>query len=281
MSALAALLAAISAATLAVLALGPAARGATAGRVRPLRDEIVPTLRTLVDEGRIDSAFGGRRVLALALPAGTIVGWSALGAPGAVIGVLSAPLLLRAFMRSRRRRHAARFDAGAADLALALASALAAGRSVRGALLTAGGSTPAPLGGEVDRVAVDLTLGRGLGPALLDLRRRTGSERVGSLVAAIELHRGSGGDLVRLSRELAEAFRDRDRATRDARAATAQARYTAVVVAAIPVVVLAVLELAAPGTVTGAFAFVPTALMLICSAGLMVLGVVLARRTGG
>ncbi len=279
-TALAAALAALSSGLFAALLLDAFARGTPQDRISPFHREAAAAVRTLVEEGRIDTAFGGRRALGSAVAAGGVVGWSALGPVGGAIGAASAPLLLRTFMRARRRRHAARFDAGAADLALALASALAAGRSVRGALLTAGGSTPAPLGTELERVAVDLTLGRGLGAALSDLRVRTGSERIGSLVAAIELHRGSGGDLVRLTRELADAFRDRDRATRDALAATAQARYTAIVVAAIPFVVLAALELASPGMVTGALSYLPTAAMLVGSVGLMSLGVLLARRTG-
>lgn len=267
-------------AALSVVAVARAGGGLPAGRLRPLAEELGGMTRTLIDEGRIDASFGGRRALAVAVTAGLAVGWSLIGVVGLAAGAVGAPLALRQFMRSRRRRLAARFDNCATDLALVLASSLAAGRSVRGALLTAGSSTPAPLGGELDRMAVDLTLGRGLGESLAALCERTGSARIRSLVAAVELHRGSGGDLVRLARELADAFRDRDRALRDARTATAQARYTAIVVAAIPFVVLAVLEFASPGMVTGAVRYVPTALMLIASIALMAVGVAMARRVG-
>jgi tight adherence protein B len=148
-------------------------------------------------------------------------------------------------------------------------------------LLTAGAATPEPLATELDRAAVDLTLGGGIGDALASLRSRTNSARIESLAGAIELHRGSGGDLVRLMRELADAFRARDRALRDAHSASAQARFTAIVVAAIPIVFGAALELAAPGSVTGALGLLPTAMMLAISIALMALGVALAYRIGG
>jgi tight adherence protein B len=236
--------------------------------------------RQLFDEGRIDESFGGRRVFTVALAGGAIAGFSAIGFPGIFLGVLLAPLALRSGLAARRRRYAARIDGCAAELALALASALAAGRSVRGALLTAGAATPEPLATELNRAAVDLTLGGGIGDALASLRSRTNSARIESLAGAIELHRGSGGDLVRLMRELAEAFRDRDRALRDAHAASAQARFTAIVVAAIPLVFAAGLELAVPGAVSGAFSLLPTAMMLGVSVFLMACGVALAQRLG-
>lgn len=212
---------------------------------------------------------------------GAIAGFVALGLIGIPVGTALTPFGLRAAVRSRRRRYAARIDGCAAELALAIASSLAAGRSVRGALLTAGVATPEPLASELDLAAVDLTLGGGIGDALAALRSRTNSARVESLAGAIELHRGSGGDLVRLMRELADAFRARDRAIRDAHSASAQARFTAIVVAAIPVLVAAVLELAAPGAVTGALKLLPTAMMLGVSVALMACGVVLSHRIAG
>lgn len=248
--------------------------GSRAERVRLI-------VRQLFNEGRIDDSFGGRAQFVASVAVGAVAGFMALGLIGIPIGATLAPFGLRAAIRSRRRRYAARIDGCAAELALALASSLAAGRSVRGALLTAGVATPEPLAGELDLVAVDLTLGGGIGDALAALRSRTGSARIESLAGAIELHRGSGGDLVRLMRELADAFRARDRALRDAHSASAQARFTAIVVAAIPVLVAVVLELAAPGAVTGALTLLPTAMMLGISVALMACGVLMSHRIAG
>lgn len=231
-------------------------------------------------EGRIDESFGSRRLFGATVAGGAVAGFSLLGPLGAIGGMLFAPLIVRWSVRTRRRRYAAQVDACAAELALALASSLSAGRSVRGALLTASASTPPPLAAELDRAVVDLTLGGSISDALAALRSRTGSTRIESLAGAIELHRGSGGDLVRLMRELADAFRDRDRALRDARSASAQARFTAIVVAFIPFGVATVLELAAPGSVGGALMLLPTAMMLGVSVVLMAFGVAISHRLG-
>jgi tight adherence protein B len=237
-------------------------------------------LRLAATEGRIDKSFGSRRLLGASLLVGAVVGYS-LGGPFAVpIGSLAAPLAMRSAIRARGRRYAAQNDACAAELAQALASSLAGGRSVRGALLAAPLTVPDPISAELDRVGVDLTLGAGVPDALGALCERTGSRRVETLAGAIELHRGSGGDLVKLMRELAEAFRERDRALRDAHAASAQARFTAYIVAAIPITVLLALELASPGSVSGALALLPTALMLLVALILLTAGALIARRLG-
>jgi tight adherence protein B len=237
-------------------------------------------LRLAIEEGRVDRSFGSRRLLVGAVVTGGLVGMLLVGIFGALTGALIMPFAMRNVIRSRRRRYAARIDACSTDLALALASALAAGRSLRGALLTVGASIPEPLSGEIDRAVVEVTLGGNVRELLASLRRRTGSTRIEAISGAIELHRGSGGDLIKLMRELADAFRERDCALRDAHSASAQARFTAYVVAAMPVLVALILELAAPGAVSGTLSYLPTALMMTVAAALLGSGVVFARRLG-
>lgn len=229
-------------------------------------------------DGYVAERTGRRRLKLMAAAVGAALGFSLGGVLAAAVAAVAAPPLLEAGMRSRRRGYAWRVDSAAAELALALASALAAGHSVRGALLAAGRSLPPPLAGELAHVAVDLTLGRTVEDALAAMRYRTGSPRVESLSGAIELHRRCGGDLVRLMRELAAAFRSRDLAHRDARAATAQARFTAGLVAALPLAAAVLAEFASPGSVSGAFAFAPSALMMLFACGLLVAGVALCLR---
>lgn len=277
---LAAGLAAAAALSLAVAIRGWSRARSPARRFSHEHGRWVMLARRAIDEGRIDNSFGSRQLLTAVVAAGGVVGFALVGPIGVPAGALAGPFAARALVRARRRRYAARIDACAADFAQALASSLAAGRSVRAALLTVGASTPQPLADELDRAVVNLTLGGNVADALADLRSRTNSPRIEAMAGAVELHRGSGGDLVKLMRELAEAFRDRDRALRDAHTASAQARFTAYVVAAIPLVVALALELAAPGSVTGAISLLPTALMLACAGVLVLFGVVLTQRLG-
>lgn len=234
-------------------------------------------LRTAGDDLRSPPS-AGRRLRTGAAVAGALAGYALLGPAGCLIGAIAGPPCVAMFVRARRARYARRVDASAADLALAIASAVAAGHSVRGALLTAGRAVPQPAAAELDHVAFDLTLGVSVDEALFELRRRTAARRLDSICGAIELHRRSGGDLARLMRELASAFRARDAAQRDARAATAQARFTAVLVAVIPLAAAAFAELVSPGLVTGALGFAPSLLLLMCASGLFALGTLLCLK---
>ncbi len=234
----------------------------------------------LLSEGRVDAAVGQRRAGMVAALVAGLIGFSLIGPLGAALGAGTVPLVWRSVLRARRRRYAKRIDAGCAELATALAAALSAGNSVRGALLVAGTTTPEPLAAELQKLGVDLALGNSVGDALAGLRGRTNSTRIESLVGAIKLHQGSGGDLILLVRELSDAFRARDRALRDAQSATVQARYTAGIVAAIPLGMAVICELAKPGSVTGALNYLPTAVMLVVAAAIMALGTFGSWRIG-
>lgn len=255
----------------------------TGRRLRALFGALIATTFPQANEDPWDERSGlrsraARRIIPAAALLGALCGLLLLGPAAALGGAVAAPLLIRQLQRRRLRRYAQRIDDGAADLALALASALAAGRSVRGALLTAGAVVPEPLAAQLRRTAVDLTLGRSTSEALGSLRRRTGSKRIESLTGAITLQRASGGDLVRLMRELAEAFRERDRARRDARSASAQARYTAIVVAVIPLFAALMIELATGGAASAALRLLPTAVMIGVAVALIATGVALSQR---
>lgn len=243
--------------------------GAVADSARQWVDLFSSELR----RGAVDDpgAHDRRLWLGMAL-AGGIVGWSLGGMLLAGACAAAAPIVLVRVLAHRRVVRARAVDSCAGEFAAALASTLAAGQSVRGALLEAPASVPEPLATELRFTAARLALGDSTSDALAALCSQTGSPRIESMVGAIELHRGSGGDLVGLLRELAAAFRERERARDDAHSASAQARFTTIVVAAIPLVLGVVVELAKPGAVSGAFAFAPSAVMLMFSALLMAAG---------
>lgn len=231
-------------------------------------------------EGRVERGLGERRALVCAIAVAFVGGFSLLGPLGAVLAAMLTPPAWRALLGARRRQYARRIDGGCDEFAMALASALSAGNSVRGALLVSGGAVEGPLAAEVEKLCVDLALGDTVTDAMAAIRDRTQSPRIEAIAGAIALHQDSGGDLVELMRELAESFRARDRANRDAHSATTQARYTAGIVAAIPLAMAVGCELLKPGSVSGALTFLPTALMLAVAASVMLVGVVLSFRVG-
>jgi tight adherence protein B len=115
----------------------------------------------------------------------------------------------------------------------------------------AAGGVPGAAGVELRRTAAELALGAPTEAALKALRRRAGAPAWDAMVAGILLQREAGGDLAGLLRDLAGTLDAARRAEREAQAATAQARATARIVLALPAVAAAIVELAAPGFVTG------------------------------
>jgi tight adherence protein B len=202
-------------------------------------------------EGRAPTAPERRRLALLATAAlaagGWLVGGVVLGTLAAVLG----PALVVAAVRTRRRRYARSVGKGAAGAARALADAVGAGHSIRGAIAVAASGLDGAAGHELRMTTRALVLGDPTADALEALRRRAADPAWDAIVAGILLQREAGGDLAGLLRNQAAALEAADRIGRDARAATAQARFTARLVLVLPAGAAALAELASPGLVAG------------------------------
>jgi tight adherence protein B len=154
-------------------------------------------------------------------------------------------------VRARRRRYSRAVGKGAAGVARALADAVGAGHSIRGAIGVASAGIGGAAGHELRATARALALGDPTEAALEDLRRRAADPAWDAMVAGILLQRDAGGDLAGLLRDQAAALDAAERIGRDARAATAQARFTARLVLLLPAGAAMLAELASPGLIAG------------------------------
>jgi tight adherence protein B len=200
-------------------------------------------------EGRDPGAAERRRVLALGALAAFAAGWLIAGLGGALLGAALAPSAASRVLRARRERYRRAVEAGAADIAIALADALSGGQSLCGALASAAESLDGEPGSELRRTASQLALGAPTDEALEAMRTRIRSPRIDVIVAGALLQRRAGGDLAALLRSSARAFEDEARLMGEARAATAQARFTGLVVVLLPIGGAGLAELASPGFV--------------------------------
>ncbi len=245
-------------------------------RLAALVDAVVRAGR----EGRDPGAAERRRLLgagaAVALAAGWIVAGPLVGAALGAAGPWSVGRLLRA----RREHYRRAVDAGAGVVAVSLADALAAGHSLRGAVAESARAIDGQVGQELRRTAAELAAGARTGAALDALRLRTGSRRLGVIVAACLVQHGAGGDLARLLRECAEGFADQTRLEDEVRAATAQARFTGLVVVLLPLGGAVLAELAAPGFVGGLASSLLTAWLVGLAVAMQVAAAFLIRRLG-
>ena len=201
------------------------------------------------NEGVDPAADERRRLLAAGCVAAFVAGWFVFGVAGGLIAAAVAPAVASRVLRARRARYRRAVDAGAADIAIALADALSGGHSLRGAIVSAAGSVPGAPGNELRRVAGELELGAATDDALEAMRARIRSPGIDVIVAGALMQRRAGGDLAALLRTAARAFEDEARLLGEVRAATAQARFTGMVVVLLPIGSAGMAELASPGFV--------------------------------
>ena len=261
------------------VAMNAGARERLPGAARSVTD-LAEALVRVGREGRDPGAAERRRMLlagaALAFVAGALVAGPlaglALGAGG--------PWAASRGLRARREHYRRAVEADAAAVAVALADALGAGRSLRGALAGAAEGLSGAAGHELRRVAGELEAGAPTEDALEAMRLRVRSARLDTVVAACLVQRRAGGDLSALLREIAEAFGDQARLEDEVRSATAQARFTGLIVVLLPVGGALLAELASPGFLIGLTTSFLTAWLVGIAVVLQIVAAVAIRRLG-
>jgi tight adherence protein B len=170
-----------------------------------------------------------------------------MGARAGIVLAAAAAFVASRSLVWRRTRFRRRLDAGTSGAALALADALEAGHSVRGALTVAGQGLEGPIALEFRALARELQIGGETDSALERLRMRARSRRIDLIVAAVRIQRRSGGGLATLLRGVATTIEEHERLEAEARAASAQARFTSLIVLILPMLGLVLGEFASPG----------------------------------
>jgi tight adherence protein B len=206
----------------------------------------IGALLRLGREGREPGAVERRQLLACGAVAALCAGMVLAGPAGALVALV-APLAVSRALHARRLAYRRAVERGAPAIAVALADALAGGRSLRGALSEAHVTVGGAAGAELRRVSAELATGQPTDTALEALRVRCSSPAMDAIVAASLVQRRSGGNLGALLRRLARSFEDHQRLVDEVRVATAQARFTGVLVAVMPLGGAILAELASPG----------------------------------
>jgi len=266
---------AFGAAVLAVFGTWDALAAVERSRVVAVVSRVVEPLGRVGREGRVPTAPERRRLGLLAAAALAAGGWFVGGAPAGVVSAVGGPLAVVGVVRARRRRYGRELRRGAPGVARALADAVGAGHSIRGAIAAAADGTPGPAARELRDAGRRLAFGDPTPDVLERLRARAGGPAWDAIVAGILLQREAGGDLAGLLRDQAASLEASERIERDARAATAQARFTARLVLALPIGAAALAELASPGLARGLVSH-PISAWLVAMAAVLQLTAVLA-----
>lgn len=190
------------------------------------------------------------------------------------VGFASPHLVLNALAERRRQV----LEAQLADTLVMISSALQAGFSFLQGVQMAADQMPQPIGGELQRMVRLVQLGMPVEEALNQLGDRVQSCDYDLMIAATTLQLATGGNLIRLFKTITETIQERLRIRGEIQATTAEGRLSAMVLIALPVIMLVVLMVIKPDY-AHSMLFHPTGVAMLKGAGILqIIGILAIRR---
>jgi tight adherence protein B len=154
------------------------------------------------------------------------------------------PIALLAMKRSRR---VAKFNAGMPDCIDMLARSLRAGHSLVAAIGIVAESAAEPVRTEFDEVYKKQNYGLPFREALMQLLERVPSQDLRVLVTGILVQKDTGGNLAEILDRILFVIKERVRIQGEIRTHTAQGRMTGWILCALPIIMLALINIVNPG----------------------------------
>jgi tight adherence protein B len=185
------------------------------------------------------------------------------------------PSMVLAWRRSRR---VAAFNNVLAEGIDMLARALRAGHSIVSAMEMLAENAQEPVRSEFAEIFRQLNLGLPLREALVQLLHRVPSSDLRVLVTAILVQKDTGGNLVEILDRTVFVIRERLRIEGEIQVQTAQGRLTGWILSALPLVMLALLNLVNPGYSTILFRDPVGRKLVYVSGGMLLIGSLIIRR---
>ena len=187
---------------------------------------------------RIASIFGGALLFVLIF--GALSGGSRLMV-GALLGLVIGFVLPSLVVRVMTQRRSAAIETQLIELCDLMASMLRSGYGYTQALASTAAELEDPLSSELLRLVDSVRLGGDVDEALKSLNERLGSRDFDMIATAISIQRQSGGNLSEILDGVGETIRDRQSFRFELRALTSRERFSAVIVAGLPLVLVAIL----------------------------------------
>ncbi|MBT2552934.1 type II secretion system F family protein [Arthrobacter sp. ISL-5] len=203
---------------------------------------------------------------------GALVGLVVAGPLLALLFVLAAPLvghLVLGFLAGKRR---AKFDEQLGDTLQLLSGSLRAGHSILRAIDAAANESQAPTSEEMRRVVSETSLGRDLLSSLNDTAERMRNEDFVWVSQAIQINREVGGNLAEVLDQVNETIRERSEIKGHIKALAAEGKFSAYILMALPIGIVAMLMLVNPGYMNKMFTTPLGWILVVASVILMTIG---------
>ncbi len=154
--------------------------------------------------------------------------------------------LPRFYVSNRQNQRLRRFDDTLVDALLLMANSLKSGSGFLQAMDQVAREMPPPLSEEFARVVGEVGIGSSVETALENLTLRIRSYDLYLVVTAILVQRQTGGSLAEILDKIGFTIRERIRLLRQVQVLTAQERLSAIIVGALPLVLLGALSVITP-----------------------------------
>lgn len=193
-------------------------------------------LRAGVDLEHLPRWFGPASVVAMV---GIVMLGFMLGIVMALLGLLLYVVLVLLWALAREMRRQTLMREQLPDFLEHMMRVLNAGNSLEEALATATAECPEPLSEIFQRVNRQVRLGAPIEDTLTEVSMLSGMRELQVMALATRINRRFGGSLKRIFKSLVAAIHQQDAARREMRALTAETRFSAVVLAVVPMGMMA------------------------------------------
>ncbi|MBA3621637.1 MAG: VWA domain-containing protein [Euzebyales bacterium] len=162
-------------------------------------------------------------------------------ARGTLTGLLLAavvPLVAKVVLSALASRRRVAFGKQLGDTMQMMAGSLRSGYGLLQAADAVAREADSPTAEEFRRLVMETRLGRDIDDTLRAMGERVGSEDFKWVMQAIQIHRQIGGDLAQVLDEVASTIREREQVFRQVKALSAEGRLSAIILLALPFVVV-------------------------------------------
>lgn len=191
--------------------------------------------------GVVSSAVAGAMlIMYLVLPA--LPFWAQ-----ALLALVTAPVMLLAYVHSRGRRRTEKFMELFPDALDLIVRSLRIGHPISVAMATVGNEMPDPIGKEFRIVAQQIAYGMSTPLAIEALASRIEANDVKFFAVTIQIQYEAGGNLSEILESLSATIRSRFQLFRRVKALTAEGRFSAWFLSLLPVAMIFIINFLQPG----------------------------------
>ncbi|MEX1308048.1 MAG: type II secretion system F family protein [Eubacteriales bacterium] len=216
-------------------------------------------------------------IFLIAAPAGLMVLFGA-GIMPLIVVISVAIVMPPIFVRSRRKKQLALFEAQLGDALMLIGNCLRSGLTFQQAMGSIAKEMQDPIAKEFSRVVKEIQLGTGLESALENMLRRIDSQELMLTISAVQIQHQVGGNLMEVLQNISSTITDRQKLKEDIKVMTASGRMSGLIIGLLPVMIGGILMLVNGEYIQTFFTTKAGTIMLIVAGVMEFIGFLVIRK---